>query len=110
MQKKTSEKKRKSNALQGEAADRPSQSMTPLGGAASGASGFSNWWFIRTQWMGHPNALWLRLLMIILLIVLLLVFGFWGYRMGPGIGYYGGGGLSLIVLIVLILLLMRVIW
>jgi hypothetical protein len=42
MQKKTSEKKRKSNALQGEAADRPSQSMTPLGGAASGASGFSN--------------------------------------------------------------------
>jgi hypothetical protein len=44
-----------------------------------------------------------------LLIVLLLVFGFGGYRMGPGIGYYGGGGLSLIVLVVLILLLMRVI-
>jgi hypothetical protein len=39
--------------------------------------------------------------MIILLLVLLLVFGFGGYRMGPGIGYYGGGGLSLIVLIVL---------
>jgi hypothetical protein len=39
----------------------------------------------------------------------LLVFGFGGYRMGPGIGYYGGGGLSLIVLIVLILLLLRVI-
>jgi hypothetical protein len=28
--------------------------------------------------------------MIILLLVLLLVFGFGGYRMGPGIGYYGG--------------------
>lgn len=41
--------------------------------------------------------------------MLLLVFGFGGYRMGPGIGYYGGGGLSLIVLIVLILLLLRVI-
>jgi hypothetical protein len=40
---------------------------------------------------------------------LLLVFGFGGYRMGPGIGYYGGGGLSLIVLIVLILLLVHVI-
>jgi hypothetical protein len=34
---------------------------------------------------------------------------FGGYRLGPGIGYYGGGGLSLIVVIVLILLLMRVI-
>jgi hypothetical protein len=39
----------------------------------------------------------------------LLVFGFGGYRMGPGIGYYGGGGLSLIVLIVLVLLLVHVI-
>ena len=34
--------------------------------------------------------------MIILLLVLLLLFGFGGYRMGPGIGYYGGGGLSLV--------------
>jgi len=47
--------------------------------------------------------------MIILLVVLMLVFGFGGYRLGPGIGYYGGGGLSLVVLIVLVLLLMRVI-
>jgi hypothetical protein len=39
----------------------------------------------------------------------LLLFGFGGYRMGPGIGYYGGGGLSLIVLIVLVLLLLHVI-
>jgi hypothetical protein len=37
------------------------------------------------------------------------VFGFGGYRLGPGIGYYGGGALSLIVLIVLILLLVRAI-
>ncbi len=43
--------------------------------------------------------------MIILLFVLLLIFGFGGYRMGPGLGYYGGGGLSLIVLVVLVLLL-----
>jgi hypothetical protein len=50
-----------------------------------------------------------EVVMIILLVVLLLVFGFGGYRLGPGIGYYGGGGLSLIVLIVLVLLLMRVI-
>ncbi len=47
--------------------------------------------------------------MLIILIVLLLVVGFGGYRMGPGIGYYGGGGLSLILLILIILLLLRVI-
>ena len=41
--------------------------------------------------------------------MLLLLFVFGGYRMGPGIGYYGGGGLSLVVLIVLILLLVHVI-
>jgi hypothetical protein len=40
---------------------------------------------------------------------LLLVFGFGGYRLGPGLGYYGGGGISLIILIVIILLLLRVI-
>jgi hypothetical protein len=44
-----------------------------------------------------------------LLVVLLLLFGFGGYRMGPGLGYYGGGGLSLVVLIILVLLLLRVI-
>jgi hypothetical protein len=32
--------------------------------------------------------------MLILLIVLLLVFGFGGFRVGPGVGYYGGGGIS----------------
>ena len=30
--------------------------------------------------------------MLLLLIILILVFGFGGYRMGPGLGYYGGGG------------------
>jgi hypothetical protein len=47
--------------------------------------------------------------MLIILIILLLVFGFGGYRLGPGIGYYGGGGISLILLIIIILLLLRVI-
>ncbi len=47
--------------------------------------------------------------MLIVLLVLLLVFGFGGYRMGPGLGYYGGGGISLILLIVIILLVMHVI-
>ena len=44
-------------------------------------------------------------MLLIILIVLLLLFGYGGYRMGPGIGYYGGGGISLILLIVVILLL-----
>ena len=47
-------------------------------------------------------------MLIIILVVFLLVFGFGGYRMGPGIGYYGGGGISLILLIVIILLLLHV--
>jgi len=47
--------------------------------------------------------------MLIILIVLLLIFGFGGYRMGPGVGYYGGGGISLILLIVIVLLLLRAI-
>ena len=47
--------------------------------------------------------------MLIILISLLLVFGFGGYRLGPGMGYYGGGGVSLIILIVIILLLLKVI-
>ncbi len=47
--------------------------------------------------------------MLIILIILLLVFGFGGYRLGPGLGYYGGGGISLIILIVIILLLLKVI-
>ena len=50
-----------------------------------------------------------NLMLLIILIVLLLAFGFGGYRMGPGIGYYGGGGISLILLIVIILLVLRVI-
>jgi hypothetical protein len=48
-------------------------------------------------------------IVIILLIVLILLFGFGGYRLGPGMGYYGGGGISLILLIILVLLLLRVI-
>ncbi len=47
--------------------------------------------------------------MLIILITLLLIFLFGGYRLGPGLGYYGGGGISLILLIVIILLLLRVI-
>jgi hypothetical protein len=47
--------------------------------------------------------------MLLILIILLLVFGFGGYRLGPGLGYYGGGGISLIILIVIILLLLKVI-
>ena len=47
--------------------------------------------------------------MLIALIILLLVFGFGGYRLGPGLGYYGGGGISLVLLIVIILLVMHVI-
>jgi len=47
-------------------------------------------------------------MLLIILIILLLVFGFGGYRMGPGIGYYGGGTISLILLIVIILLLLHV--
>jgi len=47
--------------------------------------------------------------MLIIRIILLLVFGFGGYRLGPGMGYYGGGGVSLIILIVIILLLLKVI-
>jgi hypothetical protein len=47
--------------------------------------------------------------MLIILIILLLVFAFGGYRLGPGLGYYGGGGISLIILIVIILLLLKVI-
>jgi hypothetical protein len=57
----------------------------------------------------RESSLWKDPKMIILLIVLILLFGFGGYRMGPGLGYYGGGGLSLILTIVLILLLLKVI-
>lgn len=45
--------------------------------------------------------------MIPLLIILILLFGFGGYRMGPGIGHYGGGGISLLLVIILIVLLLR---
>lgn len=45
----------------------------------------------------------------IALVVLLLIVLFGGYRMGPGVGYYGGGGLGLVLLIVIVLLLLRVI-
>ena len=50
-----------------------------------------------------------RTSMLILLIVLLLVFGFGGFRLGPGLGYYGGGGISLLLLILIILLVTHVI-
>jgi len=47
------------------------------------------------------------MLLIVLLILLIFGTGFGGYRLGPGLGYYGGGSLSLILLIVLIVLLLR---
>jgi len=49
-----------------------------------------------------------KYMLLIILIILLLVFGYGGYRMGPGIGYYGGGGISIVLLIIIILLLLRV--
>ena len=49
------------------------------------------------------------IVLIVILIILIVLFGFGGYRMGPGIGYYGGGTLSLILLIILVLLLLKVI-
>ena len=47
------------------------------------------------------------MLLIIILIILIFGSGFGGYRLGPGVGYYGGGGLSLILTIVLLLLLLK---
>lgn len=44
--------------------------------------------------------------MLIVLIVLLLVFGLGGFRMGPGLGYYGGGSLSVVILILIVLVLL----
>ncbi len=49
------------------------------------------------------------MLLMIILIVLIFGTGFGGYRMGPGLGYYGGGGLSIILTIVLLLLLLKII-
>ena len=48
-----------------------------------------------------------RMLLILIVLLFLVVFG--GYRMGPGVGYYGGAGLGLILLIIIVLLLLRVI-
>jgi hypothetical protein len=42
------------------------------------------------------------MLLLIVLIHLIFGFGYGGYRVGPGWGYYGGGGLSLILTIALI--------
>lgn len=44
--------------------------------------------------------------MILILAVVLALVMFGGYRMGPGVGYYGGGGLGLLLLLVLILLML----
>jgi hypothetical protein len=43
--------------------------------------------------------------MLIVLVIVLLLVCFGGYRLGPGIGYYGGGGLGLILLILILWLL-----
>jgi len=62
----------------------------------------------------HRSAYSVRLvrevsLLFIVLILLIVGFGYSGYRIGPGWGYYGGGGISLILAIVLVLLLLKVI-
>ncbi len=57
----------------------------------------------------HPTEVKRETMLLIVLIILLLVFGFGGYRLGPGIGYYGGGGISLILFVLIILLLLKVI-
>lgn len=44
--------------------------------------------------------------MLVLLVVLILLFGFGGYRMGPGVGYYSGFGLGGVLLILLVILLL----
>jgi hypothetical protein len=36
--------------------------------------------------------------MLLILLVVILIFGFGGYRRGPGLGYYGGG-LDLIIVL-----------
>ena len=46
-------------------------------------------------------------MLVVLLLVLILLFGGGGYRMGPGMGYYGGCGVSLILVILLIYILVR---
>lgn len=48
-------------------------------------------------------------MLLIILILLIIGFGYGGYRVGPGWGYYGGGGISLILTVIVILLLLRVI-
>jgi len=66
----------------------------------------------RKTWMLHliPSVIsGGGIVLIVILIILIVLFGFGGYRMGPGIGYYGGGTLSLILLIILVLLLLKVI-
>jgi hypothetical protein len=50
-----------------------------------------------------------KVLLLIILILLILGFGYGGYRVGPGWGYYGGGGVSLILTIIVILLLLKMI-
>lgn len=42
----------------------------------------------------------------LIIIVLLLAVLFGGYRMGPGVGYYGGGLLGLVLIILLIWILL----
>lgn len=44
--------------------------------------------------------------MLIILIILLLVFGFGGYTLGPGLGYYGGGIGGIIILLLILWMVM----
>lgn len=43
--------------------------------------------------------------MLLILLILLLVFGFGGYRLGPGLGYYGGGIGTIVILLIILWLL-----
>ena len=85
--------------------------MNPVGvyvGIMSSALPFR---IVQTAWQDSASDSFRNsggIVLIVILIILIVLFGFGGYRMGPGIGYYGGGALSLILLIILILLLLKV--
>jgi len=48
------------------------------------------------------------LIMLVLVVVIIACF-IGGYRLGPGLGYYGGGGVGMLLLIILALLLLGII-
>ena len=48
-------------------------------------------------------------MILVILLFLILICGFGGYRMGPGLGYYGGGTLSFILIVIFILVALKII-